>query len=393
MILNDYLAYTKNSESPESYHVWTFLSMVSTVVGKKAWINCNYFTVYPNLYIILVSLPGVGKKSTAMRIGRAMVEDADVPCKITFDAITREALIGELEAAYYPYELSETKKYGSAPLTAIASELVVLLNSGPPMVEFLTDIYDSPKSWSYKTKNCGENIIHNPCLNLISGVTTERFCSKIIRDAVAGGFISRSVIIYDNEIRVISPFDKPSDEANKSRQKVVDRFVAIKDMYGEVKLSPKAKELFELWYATEMGALTRKTANLEFHSRKHIHVLKSAMLLALSECKMVIDVIELEAAIELLRRVEHNMKFIYMSAGSNKYGELYIRILSSLNCVEFVDYDELLRHFMSDVDQEEFLKQISMLQKVKYIEVRKDGDGNHVVNITEKGKSIFQTYA
>ena len=145
MILQEYLNYTKNSESPESYHIWVFLSMVAAVVGKKTWLRCNYFTIYPNMYIILVSLPGVGKKSTAMRIGRQLVEESEAKVRLAYDAITREALIGEMEESLYVHEITETKKYMSSPLTAIASELVTLLSAGPTMVEFLTDIYDSDK--------------------------------------------------------------------------------------------------------------------------------------------------------------------------------------------------------------------------------------------------------
>ena len=62
MILKEYLNYTSQSESPESYHIWVFLSMVAAIIGKKTWIKFNYFNTYPNMYVILVSLPGVGKK-------------------------------------------------------------------------------------------------------------------------------------------------------------------------------------------------------------------------------------------------------------------------------------------------------------------------------------------
>ena len=148
MILQEYLNYTRESESPESYHIWVFLSMVAAIIGKRAWIRFNYFNTYPNMYVILVSLPG-RKKSTAMRIGRQLVEEAETPARITYDAITREALIGELENCFTIYEIDEKRKYGSSPLTAIASELVILLSGGGPMVEFLTDIYDSDKQWKY----------------------------------------------------------------------------------------------------------------------------------------------------------------------------------------------------------------------------------------------------
>jgi hypothetical protein len=396
MILQEYLNYTKDSESPESYHIWVFLSMVAAIIGKRAWIKFNYFNVFPNMYVILVSLPGVGKKSTAMRIGRQMVEEAETTAKITFDSITREALIGELETCMTVFETPTGGRYGSSPLTAIASELVILLSGGGPMVEFLTDVYDSDKQWRYKTKNCGENIIQNPCLNIISGVTTDNFCSRIIKDAVASGFISRSVIIYDNEVKVESPFKMPTQPQLDSRQRVIARFTEISDLYGEVTFTPEAKKMFEEWYTTEFNELHRRATNMEFQSRKHIHVVKCAMLLAVSELSLVITEDYLGAAIELLRRVESNMKFVYMSAGANQHAELYLRILSAIKSVEFVEYHELLQFFMKDVDEEDFIKIITTMESAKYIQqtssISEKGKPIRKIQITQTGRKLFDRY-
>lgn len=393
MIIQEYLKYTQESESPESYHIWVFLSMVSAVVGKKAWINCSYFKVYPNQYIILVSLPGVGKKSTAIRIGRGIIQDSECECKFTSDSTTPQALMIDLNENYHTFEYSPGKFYGQSPLTSIASELVSLLSSGPSMVEFLTDIYDSDKLFQYKTKNMGSLEIKNPCLNIIAGVTTDTFCSRIIKDAVAGGFISRSIIIYDNETRINSPFSMPSEEQLNAREKVVQRFKDIAKLYGEVSFTPEAKDYYETWYVEEMKQMKAKTTNLEFHSRKHVHVLKTAMLLALSELKLVIDITIIKAAIELLKRVEHNMKFVYMSAGANKHAEFHIKILSALNAVEEIEYGEILQHFMKDVEQEEFDKILSTLDTIGYIQVTATPKGGRMLKITAKGKSTFDRYA
>lgn len=392
MILQDYLDFTNNSEAPESYHIWVFLSMVAAALGKKTWIKCNYFTVFPNLYVILISLPGVGKKSTAMRMGRQIIEDAEIPVNITFDAITPQALIGEMEQAACIFERPDGKKYMSSPLTAIASELVTLLNGGATMVEFLTDIYDSDKQWKYKTKGSGENIISNPCLNIISGVTTVSFCSRIIKDAVAGGFISRSIIIYDNDIRVESPFSMPTAKQMTARSRVVRRFEEIAQICGETTFDPKARNFFEKWYIEEMSSIQHRTSYLEFHSRKHVHVLKCAMLLAASELSSVITVDYLEAAIELMRRVEHNMKFVYMSAGANQHGDIFIKILSCLNEMEEVDYKDLLAVFMRDISQDEFEEQLRTLSTIQYIEdlTTTGKNRSRVIKITDKGREIFQ---
>jgi hypothetical protein len=392
MMIQDYLKYTSNSESPESYHTWVALSMVSALVGKKVWVKFNYFNVWPNMYIALVSLPGVGKKSTAIRIGRQMVHDAEAPVKMIADNITREALIMEMEEAKTVFDTPSGNKYISSSLTALASELVTLLAGGPTMVEFLTDIYDSDKQWKYKTKNKGENLIINPCLNVISGVTTDIFCSRIIKDAVSGGFISRSVIVYDQDVRVSSPFELPSQAQLIAKEKVIARFRQIADMFGEITFTPDAKRIFEEWYFAEKAAMQAGASHMEFHSRKHIHVVKCAMMLAVSELKLVIGEFEINAAIQLLRRIEHNMKFIYMSAGASKYSDMYLRLLSAVNVGKQIKYVELLKFFMKDMDNEEFDKLLSMMERLKYVKRMKDKDKEEWVIITDEGKRIFDKY-
>lgn len=390
--IQEYLNYTSESESPESYHTWVYLSMISAIVGKKAWVKFNYFNVYPNMYIALVSLPGVGKKSTAIRIGRQLVAESKSRVKIVADNITREALIEEMENSKFVFEVSPTTKYISSPVTALASELVTLLAGGPTMVEFLTDIYDSDKQWKYKTKTKGENTIINPCLNIISGVTTDIFCSRIIKDAVSGGFISRSVIVYDQNIKVSSPFNLPNADQLNSMQKVIRRFSELESLYGEITFTPKAKEIFETWYFQQRTAMNVST-QLEFHSRKHIHVVKCAMLLALSELKLLISELEINAAIELISRIEYNMKFIYMSAGNSKYSEVYLKLLNAVNITGSIEYSELLKFFMRDMDHEEFEKLISMMERLKYLKrVIHTNPKREVVEITDSGKAVFNQY-
>lgn len=391
MILEDYLKYTTHSESPDSYHIWTFLSMISATVGKRCWMEFNYYNVFPNMYIILISLPGVGKKSTAIRIGEKCVADSDANVIVTRDAITPQALIIELEAAFSIFDTPGGKKYGSSSLTVFSSELVTLIGGNTAMIEFLTDIYDSGKIWEYKTKGSGKFTISNPCLNVISCVTTDIFCNRIAKDAVSGGFISRSLVIYDPHIKVISPFVMPTEEELQARQKVVDRFTEVSEVYGEVTFTKEAKEYFEVWYHQEFSKLKKTTQHIEFNSRKHVHVSKAAMLLAISELTLEIDVPILKTAIELLRRVEHNMKFIYLSAGASKFSEIYLKILSALHAVDCITEDEILTVFMKDLTLDEFTDQIEMLVRVGFITVTVEG--NHkVFKITPKGKEIFTDY-
>jgi hypothetical protein len=396
MILAEYLKYTGNSASPESYNAWVFLSMISSILGKKSFIRCNYFNVYPNLYIILASQPGIGKKSTAMRVGRSVVQDADTRVKYSNDSQTPQALMIEMESAYTAIEVGKKGTlFGSSALTVIASELVSLLFSGPVMVDFLTDIYDSDRSFDYKTKNAGILTIRNPCLNILAGVTTDSLNARVIRDATAGGFMSRSIVIYDNNTRPSSAFDMPSPEQLASRQRVVDRFRQVDEVFGEMSFSKEAIKIYKAYEVVEDKKLLANQLNVEFRSRKPIHVLKVAMLLAVSELKLVIDEEHLTIAMQLLEYVEENMKFIHMSSGGHKNAEIHSRIILALGKVTSIDYHDILAHFMGSTDEETFQKSIDTLVNVGWIQLNIDTSQKptkHTLVLTSKGKEMFHKY-
>jgi len=390
-IFDDYLKYTEFSESPQAYHKWTCLSMISGIVGKKCWVKFNYFTVYPNLYLILVSLPGVGKKSTALRIGEAMVKESTADIAIQRDSLTPQALMIELDESYRMFETPSKKMFGSSSMTVFASELVTLLSGGPGMVEFLTDIYDSGKSFEYKTKGAGKLEIKSPCLNVMGCVTTDIFSNKILQDAVSGGFISRSIVVYANDPKVISPFKMPPQDALDARQKVIDRFSDMKDLYGEVVFTNEARDYFETWYMDEFTPNAAVKNNLEFNSRKHVHVAKCAMLLALSDLTTIISLTHLQSAIDMLNEVEHYMKLIHMSAGAAAHSETLLKILSTINTYGEVDEVDILTLFLGDTSLEEFQEQIELMIRVKYITIVADDD-RRFFKITPKGTELFLNY-
>jgi hypothetical protein len=398
--LQDYLKFTEKTASPESYHVWAFLSMVGTILGKKAWVKFGYFNIYPNLYVVLASPPGIGKKSTAIDISNAIIRDAypDPKTRPSFsnDNQTSQALIGEMEKSVRVWHTENDTLYRHSSLTVIADELVSLLSQGAPMVDFLTTIYSKDKEFEYRTKNKGNNTIINPCLNILAGCTTDTFNSKVMKDATAGGLLSRCDVIYDNKTRSSSMFDTLSPEQEKARERVVERMWKLGDIFGEFTFTEDAKELFKEFEKKEELALKQNTMNAEFRSRKPTKTIKVAMLLAASELTKIIDKRTMEIAIEIMNRVEYNMKFIYMSSGTHKNAQIHFKIMSALGMLgESISYGQILEHFMGDADEEEIEKAVNVLAKTGFIKlyqaINVSGNSEMMIGLTEKGKIQCQS--
>ncbi|KKL23906.1 hypothetical protein LCGC14_2420760, partial [marine sediment metagenome] len=64
-----YMEYTLDTESPDTYHFWTALTMLGASTKRQVWLDMKMLgPVFPNFYVILVG-PSGARKSAAAGIG------------------------------------------------------------------------------------------------------------------------------------------------------------------------------------------------------------------------------------------------------------------------------------------------------------------------------------
>src|SRR5215510_5429957 len=168
--LDLYMSYTQRQESPELFHLWTGITLLASVMGRKCYIDKGYYKLYPNLFVILVAGSAKCRKSTGINIGVGLLKELlkDLPAvKVVSGKITPERFIDELQAL-------SAGKADSPGLLVHSSELSVFLTKqsyGEPLIHILTDLYDCPDEWSYKTKNSGEVFLRDVFINIIAATT------------------------------------------------------------------------------------------------------------------------------------------------------------------------------------------------------------------------------
>jgi len=158
--ISSYMEYTAKSESPESYHRWCAMSIIASAVRRQVWIDMGFFRVYPNMYIVLVGPPGRCRKSVAINTATNLIQGlSDI--RVSADAITREALIRAIKLSETQTEIGN-KIYMHSSITIISKELSVFLGTNnSDLLSLLTDLYDNPDMWEYRTKNSGIDTITN----------------------------------------------------------------------------------------------------------------------------------------------------------------------------------------------------------------------------------------
>lgn len=368
--LQTYREYTKESEAPDSYHLWVGLSILASAIRRNLWIDQNLYPVFPNLYVILVAPAGKIGKSTVIRMGRQILQVVD-DVELGPDSVTREELIKLMAKA--------GKDKTQSALTIHSTELSSLIDqSGLKMVQFLTDIYDcdykNPTGWRYSTKHQGRDVIRNPVLNLLAGTIPNWVSDSMPVEATTHGFTSRTIFVYEDTPRFSNPF--PGEIEQEVIDALQEDIVHISSLEGPFEWSKDARKYYKDWYDDWQTTPPDDYRIEGFHWRKRIHILKVALLLHAAESdSRILESRDLKAAEAILAATERNMPKTFAGVGKYEFAPDLARIYKQIvkagdsGMPVSVIYD---RNYMVG-DKEQLWKIIQTLVFMKRIRVEKKG--------------------
>ncbi len=288
--IEEYLRYATGQESPELFHASVAISILAAVMERNLALNRKRFILFPNLYMLLIAGSSKCHKSQAIKMGVNYIMDKlDNPPKKFSEKITPERIITFLAENSINAEGDDTtiRIQERACGYAIAPELQVFLgrkalDSG--IILQLTDFYDCPDKWSYETKTSGEFTLHNVCLNFLGASTPKWLRSSLPEDAVGGGFLARTLFIFQSEPRglVPHPEDAVPDGVDEMEKRLLHDLNLIRSLKGEFEFTPEAKDWYSEWYHAEYKKRTHED-EVDFFARWPQQILKIAMCLSIAE--------------------------------------------------------------------------------------------------------------
>lgn len=385
--LEAFCSFASNTESPQMYFQWAALVFLGCALRRNIWIERPLYRDYPNLYVILVSPPGVTRKSTACDWGYdTIVKHVPAISKYT-GRITTEALIDRLSAlnacADNPAVLAPNPS-----LFLYASELSTLLKKMPkgcyPLLDFLTAVYGSG-SFKSATKGGGEKSLNNICISLLGATTVSGMRDLIGEDGEEGGFTSRTILVYQDEC-IAKPWASMSSMSNSEViADLINDLNHISELQGEMIVPAKVKRWFDTWYLPyRKGAIP--TELRYYWSRRHDHLLKVAMLLAVAERDdLVLQIQDLEKALSMLLEVEKHMYKAYSSIGETTESKILNLILAYMKEQGgSIGHSKLLRKFQHKIkNATEFKSILSRLAESNLINIEAKGKGSKYTLIEE----------
>lgn len=365
-LLKAYSEYTKESDSPEVFHLWVSLGTIAGAAQRKIFMRAKTFYVHSNMYVVLVSPPGRGHKGAALNTGKNFLRGVE--------SINFASESGSFEAM--ATAMSKITNPAHQSLTLFSMELGTLMSTNAgTMITFLTDIYDGNADWSRNTMANSLQLIKKPWLNIMAGTTPKWLGENIGLIALEGGLTARCIFPYSEARLLNNPWPDSDDYDEGLFQAITNDLAHIATLEGEFRWEGgkhgPARTFYDGWYrdAARFPPLDDPRTST-YYDRKHIHILKVAMALSLSyKDELVLTEEDIRRALALLDATEPGMKKALSSAGKNEWATDALRVLAQIRVKGQVSYRDLLVanfHNLGKKNLDSILEELRVSGRIRY---------------------------
>jgi hypothetical protein len=329
---SEYFEYCGPTEAPATYHRWTAISILGTLLGRQAFLPFGHGVIYPNQYLMLMGSPGT-RKGTAMNIGRKLLA-ASGYTRFCPDRLSKERFLMEIKPfdegdIAMDADLESLVLDRPSEIYAFAEEFTDLVGQGGmEFMTMLTKLWDNMSVYTHPKIHGKSIVVDKPTVNIFGGNTTQGLALAIPPEALGNGFLSRMIFIHADPTATKITFPAPIDL--DLRQNLVDHLQDIKENFkGELGYDADAKTLLDRIYreAIEVDDVRFK----HYSTRRFIHLLKLCIILSASKLSVVITSRTVIEANTLLAAAEKKMPKALGEYGKGKYQEVSSQILDLLS--------------------------------------------------------------
>jgi signal transduction histidine kinase len=368
--LVDLMEATDESESPKSFVFWAGLTAISAVVKNKVYLDKFYYKLYPNIYVLLVAKSGL-RKTFPVSLAKSLVERVG-NTRVIAGRNSIQAIIQELSRSYIAHGKPVMDSCGFLA----SGEFSNLIIDDPAAMTILTDLYDGHynKDWTNTLKGSGKEKLKDINVTLLGATNPSHFKDKISMRDIEGGFIARTLVISETKKSRVNPLTDPPKVA-MDLDKLAQALVPISQASGEFKWHPDAKKHYEDWYV-EFNEESEREDKTGIANRLHDHVLKIAMLLALSRSTVLeLTEADIKQAIEACLAFSTNITKMTMGAGKSQLAPQTASVIEILlvSPNRKLSRQKLLQKVWGDIDHFDLDKIAEHLREAKIIEIQRAG--------------------
>lgn len=407
--------YLNKNSSPEIFADFGFYFLIAAALQRRVWVGSRGAELYPNIYVVLVGPPGVGKGIViapvvsilrSFKKGKTLDEDvikllsahnnaeeileavrkqedvARLVLPTSADTTTYQSLVRDVATAITPViyhnEQGQKKVYTHCSMYFALKEMGTMFQANQKLLlDFLLDAYDSGDH-RYKTKKSGEDCIWRTCVSMLCGTTPSWVADSAMDKIINEGFSSRAFFVFagENKFNSFNPvcYDLEHIESRKTVVKHVNKLLTV---FGEVTFSPEAEEICENYFREQFAIdKGRSDKSLEpYFSRKQVHIKKLCMILHFSEQTELTPITGAiaEKALYILEELEKEMQQAFSFKKRNPLAAPTKTLMKYLKVAKNgLSREEILLGMHGDMGMKELDEVISFLINTKQIIYEKE---------------------
>lgn len=334
--LHDYLEFCEPlTEAPLIFHLFSGLGIVAATCGRRVSKPMGAFTVFPNLYTLLVAQSSSMKKSTALNLAHDILRSV-LPEIVYPPDFSREVIYDILKDN--PQGIFFWDEFGATLENFKASYMGGAL-------EMFTKLYGNPRDFKRRLRK--ETItVDQPCVSILTASTVEWLAGKIDRSDILAGFLPRFLIVAADKVSKRLPI--PPEMDLRVQADLSNRLLRVYDLQGVMTFSEEANALYSSWYCCHSDDTDKDEDRAEiapFWNRLQVYCIKLAMLFQISkDRKLVIEAGEMDRAIRVTEMCKEMVrKVIVKDFISDKNAKLQAQVLTAIRNRPGVARSELLR--------------------------------------------------
>ena len=271
----------QQSEAPDCYLLGSFLGVVAGCVARKVYYPWGRSRWYPNVYSMLVGLPG-DRKSDALQLAAKFAREV-LPAKRFLPTLfSKESL----------FDAYDETQGGTPDKIMLVSDGNILVENwksgyGEQAGSYFLDLYDCERlTESFKRNKSedspsGQRTIEETSTTVIMGTTFSacRFPSRTIQSGMHRRFL---FFVSEKRGRIITIPEAPNQQTLDGIQKALGRIARL-----ETTECRMTKEAEETWCVYQFANRRRLDATEDEQERSRLnsspnHVMKVAMIFAVS---------------------------------------------------------------------------------------------------------------
>lgn len=364
--LKSYCQLLENTEIPARFQIWTGISCILAMLERRVWIEQGIFNVYPNHFIVLIAAAGQRKSTVISHAGKLIKATESAP-NIVAQKVTPEALISaiKLQKGIVKNGKQTSDRCGGL---VVADELTTFLDQSSlqhGLGPILTQLFDC-EEFKYETVSRGVEIIKGGYLSILGGTTVELLRNALPKDAVAGGFTSRTIFVYEDKLAPPVAWVEVGEQQLELRLQLIEYLQSLTELQGPVRFTPEAKEFFKREYDGRYynSEFRLNPMLMGYENRRAMHLLKVSLALLLSEQReLLIQEQHLQGAKVILEDMEQHLPLVMDLLASSDVGaqsNMVFQFIRGRGKVG-ISRADLVRQFSNRMDTQEISKILSTL--------------------------------